>query len=1010
MATHLGDSAVHAAREAMSTLGLGSDSDNRWDQPHGLHQSRAKRLLGFGLTAVMVLLCACVDHSPRGEALRESAALNNQAVSLRRDGHIAEAIALERRALVVREGLTGQESLDDAIMLRNLGLFDLAALSDFDEAERALKRAVEIRKKIQGSDHPDVAQALHDLANVYSSQGRISKAIDPDRESLAIREKTLGFQNRDTLDAMWSLAFVYNLTGHYSEAEPQIARYLGLLQSPSSPEHEQFSAALLQVGQIYFQEGRYRDAEALFRHSLEIGEKDPDADKRNPWLRRNLELLGGVYTSEGRFGEAEPIFQRALEIEEKILERGSRMDYDASTAKYEPLDEAEALLHLGRLYVYEGNYKKAGPLLQRAVGISDRIVNPDERNPFILSRLAASLTYLATYYSNQGRFKEAESLDKRAFAVYSKAYGPAHPDVATSLENLSNVYNHLGRTDEALSASRQAAEILSNRIGGTSVDSDIGSPERRSERGVFINNVELLTKVAGAAAAGEAFRSAQLANTSSAAQAIGGMAARFASGGGALAAIIRHRQDLAQQHQRLDDSMVQMANTAGDYRDSAAQAALQSQLDEVTKQLQALDVRIARDFPGYAELVNPKPIELAATQALLGPGEVMLVYLVGTDETWLWALRRDRAEMHRIDIGARMLTAEVAALRQRLDPELNPSFKPYEVGRAYALYRKILAPAEPLLKTANQVLVVPDGALESLPFGVLVTQPGRSDPVIPADHRRIAWLARDHALTVLPSVGALRALRQFASGAHAREPFAGIGNPVLNGDPDTNRGVKLSNLFRGPLADIATVRSLPPLPETADELRAVARTMGAAEQDLYLGERASEPLLRQAGLDRYRVLEFATHGLMSGDLQGLAEPALVLTPPPRATPENDGLLTASKIATLNLDADWVVLSACNTAASDGTPDAGGLSGLAKAFFYAGARSLLVSHWPVPSEATVKLVTSAFEALERDKTIGRAEALRRAEMAMLDPASQPEFAHPMMWAPFSLAGEGGAGRQ
>jgi CHAT domain-containing protein len=141
----------------------------------------------------------------------------------------------------------------------------------------------------------------------------------------------------------------------------------------------------------------------------------------------------------------------------------------------------------------------------------------------------------------------------------------------------------------------------------------------------------------------------------------------------------------------------------------------------------------------------------------------------------------------------------------------------------------------------------------------------------------------------------------------------------------------------------------------------------------------------------------------------LAEPALVLTPPATAAPENDGLLTASKIATLKLNADWVVLSACNTASSDGTPDAGGLSGLAKAFFYAGARSLLVSHWSVPSNATVKLITGAFDELKKNPSIGRAEALRRAEMAMLDPANPPEFAHPMMWAPFVLAGEGGAGR-
>jgi len=240
-------------------------------------------------------------------------------------------------------------------------------------------------------------------------------------------------------------------------------------------------------------------------------------------------------------------------------------------------------------------------------------------------------------------------------------------------------------------------------------------------------------------------------------------------------------------------------------------------------------------------------------------------------------------------------------------------------------------------------------------------------------------------------------LRQFANAEHASAPFLGIGNPVLNGKPSRERGIVLASLFRGAFADVEEVRALPPLPETADELRAIAQKMGATEDDLLLGSRASEPILRQTLLDRYKTVAFATHGLMSGDLKGLAEPALVLTPPAEATADNDGLLTASKIATLKFNADWIVLSACNTAAGDGTPDAGGLAGLAKAFFYAGARSLLVSHWPVLSKATVVLTTGAFAELAKDPMIGRAEALRRSMMAMLDPSSPPEFAHPLAWA-------------
>ncbi len=226
-------------------------------------------------------------------------------------------------------------------------------------------------------------------------------------------------------------------------------------------------------------------------------------------------------------------------------------------------------------------------------------------------------------------------------------------------------------------------------------------------------------------------------------------------------------------------------------RNPEAEAALRQQFMETGAHLDALEARIAREFPAYAELSNPKPLELAEAQALLAPDEAMLVYLVGTDETWLWALRRDRAALYRIKTGAKALAAEVAALRNRLDPALNPDLAPFDTKRAFALYQDILAPAAPLLDGARQVFIVPDGALESLPLGVLVTQASETDPRSLSDYRDIAWFARDHALTVLPSVGALRALRKFASGTSAAAPFVGIGNPVLEGTSE--RGARASN-------------------------------------------------------------------------------------------------------------------------------------------------------------------------------------------------------------------------
>jgi CHAT domain-containing protein len=134
---------------------------------------------------------------------------------------------------------------------------------------------------------------------------------------------------------------------------------------------------------------------------------------------------------------------------------------------------------------------------------------------------------------------------------------------------------------------------------------------------------------------------------------------------------------------------------------------------------------------------------------------------------------------------------------------------------------------------------------------------------------------------------------------------------------------------------------------------------------------------------------------------------LLLTPPERGTVADDGYLSASEIAALKLDADWVILSACNTAAGE-AKDAEALSGLARAFFYAGARALLVSHWYVESGATVALITGAFAELKANPKLGRAEALRRSMLALIDGASDAQ-AHPAAWAPFVVVGEGGTGR-
>jgi CHAT domain-containing protein len=215
--------------------------------------------------------------------------------------------------------------------------------------------------------------------------------------------------------------------------------------------------------------------------------------------------------------------------------------------------------------------------------------------------------------------------------------------------------------------------------------------------------------------------------------------------------------------------------------------------------------------------------------------------------------------------------------------------------------------------------------------------------------------------------------------------------------------------------DQSQLNMLPRLPDTAEEVMSIARAMGSdPAQDVFLGERANEQTVKTLNLSGYRVIAFATHGLVPRDLDGLTQPALALTAPEVAGIEGDGLLTMEEILGLRLDADWIVLSACNTASGNGA-GAEAVSGLGRAFFYAGARALLVTHWPVETTSARALTTELFRRLESAQRLPRGEALRQAMLWLMDEGVFVDrrmnrtvfsYAHPIFWAPFALIGDGG----
>ncbi len=819
-------------------------------------------------------------------------------------------------------------------------------------------------------------------------------------------------------------------------------------------EHPHTLLSVNNLAGLYQAQGRYAQAEPLYRRALEASERV--LGKEHPQTLNSVHVLAGLYQAQGRHGEAEPLYKRALEAYERVL------------GKEHP-DTLTSVNSLAGLYQAQGRYAQAEPLYRRALEDRERVLGKE--HPDTLT----SVNSLAGLYQAQGRYAQAEPLYRRALEDRERVLGKEHPDTLASVNDLAGLYfTQRDWTRAAQFWRRSTAAIAGRTQRGAMGTGQAITGKKKSEAEQlswqFWGLVKAVHRLApegrtpDASATRETFLTAQWAAGSEAAQSLAQMAARGATGKPVLAVLARERQDLVAEWQKRDGLRNAALGQAPNKRDARAEAENQARLAAIDTRIAEIDGKLAADFPDYAALSSPAPLGAEEAQAQLGPDEALVLFLdtpeakSTPEETFIWVVTKTDLRWVRSDLGMEALAREVQALRCGLDAEAwadrpcaeltGQSYTdanrdagkplPFDHARAHRLYQALFGQAEDLIK-GKQLLIVPSGALTQLPFQVLVTAPPAS-----GDEKSVAWLIRDHALTVLPSVSSLKALRRVSRPSAAAKPMIGFGNPLLDGDqnhqqfgayykrlaqsardkqrcPETawrrvaalvglRRGVTPVQT-RGGFTDVEFLRKQAPLPETADELCAVAHDLHADPGEIRLGARATEREVKRLSetgqLTQYRIVHFATHGALAGQVAGNAEPGLLMTPPAEPSEADDGYLTASEIAGLKLDADWVILSACNTAAG-GAQGAEALSGLARAFIYAQARALLVSHWEVNSVATVKLVTGAMSGLAANKDMGRAEAMRQSMLTLID-KGEPREAHPAFWAPFVVVGEGGAGR-
>ena len=561
---------------------------------------------------------------------------------------------------------------------------------------------------------------------------------------------------------------------------------------------------------------------------------------------------------------------------------------------------------------------------------------------------------------------------------------------------------------------------------------------------VFAANPAPARQETPAALRAEAWEAAQWAIASDAADALARVSARFAQGDDALGRLAEEREGLIERRDRLERELERLY-ASDDAEALAARGRTRAAWETTVARLRTVDADIETRFPAYSELTSPRALSIAETQALLGPDEGLLLVLVNPEATYVWGVSRERVEWARAaDLGDAAMTEAVNRLRasltsagtvrggQEVDPLLfaGPQATPFDRATAHRLYTELVEPVEGAFEGKTTVIAVVTGALTSLPLSVLTTEAPTGSDGAPAALAATPWLIDRYALATLPSVSSLEALRchlvadpalrspgcpprrgvteRRAEAPGARLQLAAFGAPLLTGEPrDATRGSPAADdvMGGGRLADVGKLRALPYLPGSKLELESLkTRYPGALVR---IGSEATEHAVRAVDADalsRARFVVFSTHGLMAGS--AAAEPGLVMTPPDEATEADDGYLSASEAAQLRLDAEFVVLSACNTAASDGRPGGEGLSGLARAFFYAGARSVMVSHWEVSDAATTTLITSTFAELDGPRAGDPGVRARALQAGMRAVRAERRWAHPAYWAAFTLVGEPG----
>jgi len=880
-----------------------------------------------------------------GDRKNQGITLNDIGLIYVRLGQYPQALESYQQALAIRKEIGDRAG--EGTTLNNIGrIYD--RLGQYPKALEFYQQALAIRKEV--ADRSGESTSLNNIGLIYTHLGKYPQALEFYQQALVISQQIgdrLGEAN-----SLNNIGGIYDRLGQYEKALAFYQQALAIRKAIG--DHSGESTSLNNIGFIYSRMGQYQKALEFFQQALAIRKEIGDRSGEG----QSLNNIGAIYNSLGQYGKALGFYQQALAIRQQISDLAG---------------EGTTLNNIGGIYDNLGQYPQALKFYQQALAISKAIGDR--------SGEGTRLNNIGGIYDSLGQYSQALAFYQQALAI-SKAIGDRSGE-GTRLNNIGFIYSKMGQYTKALEFYQQALAIL-KQIGDRSEESstlnNIGRIYARlgqyQQVLTFYQQALIIRKAIGDRA-GEGGT-------------LNNIGARLLESGKAKEAEITLFEAIeAFESLRpglTDENKVSLFEIQADtYR--FQQTALVTQ----NKFKMALEVAERGRARAFVELlatrINGTETSLPQLTANLRPNITQIKQIakdrnatlveysiIDAKTLYIWVVQPSGTVTYRKVVLPQQpsLTALVDTSRESIGVRGRGNFKiesnqASPADRLKQFHQLLIAPIADLLPIdpSAQVIFVPHGELFLVPFPALQDAKGQ-------------YLIEQHTILTAPAIQVLDLTRQKRQQVNQ----AGLREVVIVGNPTMPQLTKLGELPE-------QLKALPGSEQEANRIAALFKTKA------WIGGQATKAAIVPK-LSRARIIHLATHGLLD-DLKGLGTPGAIALAPSGNGEPNDGLLTANEILDLKLNAELVVLSACDTGRGKITSDS--VIGLSRSLILAGTSSVMVSLWSVPDAPTAELMAEFYHDWQERK-LDKAQALRQAMLTIM---KRPN-AQPRDWAAFTLIGE------